>query len=198
VSEASRQVVESLSRQVVESLNRQVVKSSSRQVEGVPVFSFEKLELYQRARAFSVRIAKLAKILPDDERYRLKSQMARARLSVTNAVSEGHGRYTYKDRKHYCYEARGSLQELVDDINECRDMGYAKSEHLDDLKRDAFRVLQLIDGWARYLEKRRVEGERAKQSSNRRVVDSSSRQVVKSSSRISTDSTTPRLHDLTI
>jgi four helix bundle protein len=136
---------------------RQVVKSSSRQVVTgeVPVFSFEQLDLYQAARAFSRRLAKLCTLLPADERYRLKQQIARARLSLTNAIAEGHGRYTFKDRKHFCYEARSSLQELVDDINECHEMGYAKPEHLGDLKRDAFRVLQMIDGWVRYLEKQR-------------------------------------------
>jgi four helix bundle protein len=138
--------------------DRQVVKSSSRhvvQAGSVPVFSFEQLDLYQAARALSRRLAKLSSLLPADERYRLKHQIAKARLSLTNAIAEGHGRYTYKDKKHYCYEARGSLQELVDDINECQEMKYAKAEHLRDLKTDAFRVLQMIDGWARYLEKQR-------------------------------------------
>jgi four helix bundle protein len=160
--------------EVVKSSSRQVVKSLNREFDGVPVFSFEKLELYQRARALSGRLAKLSRLLPAEERFRLKFQMEKARLSLTNAVAEGHGRYTYKDRKHYCYEARGSLQELVDDINECGEMKYAKAEHLGDLKCDAFRVLQMIDGWARYLEKRRAADVKAKRTgkvSTRRLDD---------------------------
>jgi len=144
----------------VTSSNRQVVKSSSRQVAGgtLPrgardeiVFSFEQLEVYQAARAFKKRVYGLASQLPADERFRLRIQMRKAGLSLTNAISEGHGRHTFKDKRHYCHEARGSLQELVDDINDCDDNNYAKFEHLQDLKRDAFRVLQLLDGWARWL-----------------------------------------------
>jgi four helix bundle protein len=140
-------------------VNRQIVKSSRRHVAGSRRiraadevrFSFEDLEVYQAARDFKKRCYALAALLPDDERYRLKFQMRKAGLSLTNAISEGHGRYSYKDRRHYCHEARGSLQELVDDINDCQDNDYARPEHLQDLKRDAFRVLQLIDGWARWL-----------------------------------------------
>jgi four helix bundle protein len=141
-------------REVVTSSSRQVVRSSSRQVEatnGDVVFSFEQLEVYQAARAFKKRTYALARLLPDDERYRLRMQMRKAGLSLTNAIAEGHGRHTYKDKRHYCHEARGSLQELADDINDCIDQNYAKTEHLQDLRRDAFRVLQLIDGWARWL-----------------------------------------------
>jgi four helix bundle protein len=133
------------------------------------VFEFEKLEVYQAARAFRGRITKLAGLLPSDERYRLRSQMRRAGLSLTNAIAEGHGRYTFRDRLHYCHEARGSLQELVDDISACADHGYAKAEHLDDLRTDAHRLLQLVDGWARYL--RREHGKL--QKAPRRRVSSS-------------------------
>lgn len=138
-------------------MNQERVKSSRRHVVTASpsadvVFGFEELEVYQAVRAFRKRINALTALLPPDERFRLKAQMKKAALSLTNAIAEGHGRYTYKDRKHYCYEARGSLQELVDDINECNDSLYAKPEHLKDLRCDAFRTLQLIDGWARWLE----------------------------------------------
>ena len=140
---------------------RQVGKSASRHVETKPmappaaeaaiVFSFEQLEVYRAARAFKKRVYALAKLLPDDERYRLRLQMRKAGLSLTNAIAERHGRHTYKNKRHYCHEARGSLQELVDDVSDCIDNDYAKIEHLHDLRRDAFRMLQLIDGWARWL-----------------------------------------------
>lgn len=88
-------------------------------------FEFEKLEVYRQARAFRRRVNKLAALLPTFEAYRLKIQMLKAGLSLMNCLAEGHGRYTFKDRTHFCYEARGSLQELVDDITECGDCGYA-------------------------------------------------------------------------
>jgi four helix bundle protein len=117
------------------------------------LFDFEKLEVYQAARAFKLRIYKLAELLPRDEKYRMKFQMRDAARSMTNCISEGHGRYTFKDRTHFFHEARGSLQELVDDMNDCLDNNYAKAEHLDNLREDAHRVRQLIDGYIRYMRK---------------------------------------------
>jgi four helix bundle protein len=120
----------------------------------MPVFTFETLKVYQAARAFRKRINKLAAILPEEERYRLKQQMKRAGLSVTNCIAEGYGRYTYKDRIHFCRESRGSLLELVDDMTECEDEGYAKPEHLETLRCDAHNLLKLLNGYIRFLQQK--------------------------------------------
>lgn len=115
-----------------------------------PLFSFEKLDAYQHACAFRVRIYKLSRLLPKDE-FKLKIQMRDAVRSLTNNIAEGHGRYNFKDRKRFLVDSRGSLQELVDDVNLCIEQGYAKSEHLYDLKLDACELLKKINGYIKYL-----------------------------------------------
>ena len=45
--------------------------------------------------------------------------------------------------------------ELVDDINICRSQGYADHAGLTELKQDAKRVLQLLNGYIRYLQDRK-------------------------------------------
>ncbi|HUO10722.1 MAG TPA: four helix bundle protein [Phycisphaerae bacterium] len=117
-----------------------------------PLFTFEKLQVYQNARSFRIRIYKLARLLPKAE-YKLKIQMWDAARSLTNNVAEGHGRYTFKDRKRFITDARASLQELVDDINLRRDESYAKPEHLCDLKMDGFALLKQLNGYSRFFEK---------------------------------------------
>lgn len=79
--------------------------------------------------------------------------MRDAARSLTNNVAEGHGRYTFKDRKRFITDARASLQELVDDINLCKDESYAKPEHLCDLKMDGFALLKQLNGYSKFLEK---------------------------------------------
>jgi four helix bundle protein len=120
-------------------------------------FDFEKLEVYQKARAFKKRVYKLTDLFPEEEKYRLRLQMRKAALSMTNCIAEGHGRYSFKDRQHFMVESRGSLQELVDDINDCEDVGYAKPAHLADLKGDADQVQQILNGFIRYLRRRGKE-----------------------------------------
>jgi four helix bundle protein len=113
-------------------------------------FEFEKLIVYQEARAFRKRIYKLAKLLPGFE-FKLNGQMRDAARSLTNCIAEGYGRYTFKDRIHFCRESRGSLLELVDDINICDDEHYARHDHLDNLKLDAAKLLKRLNGYIKYL-----------------------------------------------
>jgi len=44
--------------------------------------SFEDLFVYQKAREFSRKIADLVKELPEEEKFKLKDQMTRARRSI--------------------------------------------------------------------------------------------------------------------
>lgn len=120
-------------------------------------FGFERLKAYQAARKFRGRVYKLTELLPKEEKFNLASQMRRASLSLTNNIAEGHGRFTYKDRIHFCLQSRGSLLEIVDDINLCCDQEYAKLEHLDDLKENAMEVLRILTGYIRFLKTRKGE-----------------------------------------
>ena len=113
-------------------------------------FEFEKLVVYQEAREFRKRVYRLAKLLPRFE-YKLAAQMRDAARSLTNCIAEGHGRYTFKDRTHFCRESRGSLCELVDDVYLCDDKKYAKHEHLEDLRMDASNLLRRMNGFIKYL-----------------------------------------------
>lgn len=55
-------------------------------------FRLDDFELYQIARAFRVKVYRLIRQLPVEEKYCLGSQMRRAIVSVTNNIAEGHGR----------------------------------------------------------------------------------------------------------
>ena len=120
---------------------------------GKSPFGFEDLKVYQAAQAFRNRIYKLAASLPEQERYALAQQMRRAAISVTNNISEGYGRFTWQETTHFCRHARGSLMELVDDIDICLTQRYGEPDDLADLRKNAERLLQLLNGYIRYLQK---------------------------------------------
>ena len=115
------------------------------------VFRFEQLVVYQESRTFRKRMYKLAKLLPRYE-FKLATQIRDASRSMTNCISEGYGRYTFKDRLHFFRESRASLLELVDDINICVDEAYFKVEHLETLRVDASNLHKRINGYIQYLE----------------------------------------------
>ena len=94
---------------------------------------------------------RIAKRLPDIEKFGLVSQVRRAALSLTNNIAEGHGRYHYLEQIKFTLQSRGSLEELIDDLNVCADEEYLPIEEIVSLKEQGWRVRQLIDGYIRYL-----------------------------------------------
>ncbi len=120
--------------------------------------TFEDLDVYQEAREFRKKMYAVTRRLPDFEKYDLGSQIRRAAVSLTNNIAEGHGRYHFADQVRFFLGSRGSLQELVDDLNVCADENYLEPEKIEALKGEAWRVLGLINGYLRYLRDRQADG----------------------------------------
>jgi four helix bundle protein len=123
-----------------------------------PHSTFEDLEVYQVAREFRKTMYQAAKRLPDIEKFGLAGQMRRAALSLTNNIAEGHGRYHYLDQIKFALQSRGSLEELIDDLNVCEDEQYMTEKEIASLKQEGWRVRQLIDGYIRYLRQQKNSG----------------------------------------
>ncbi len=117
--------------------------------------TFEDLEVYKKARQFRKAMYAVTRKLPDFERYELASQTRRASVSLTNNIAEGHGRYHYLEQLKFLFQARGSLQELIDDLNVCEDEGYVSESERVALKEQAKEVHRLISGYARFLRARK-------------------------------------------
>ena len=83
--------------------------------------TFEDLEAYKAAREFRKAMYGVSRRLPGFEKFELASQIRRAAVSLTNNIAEGHGRFHYLDQIKFMLQARGSLQELIDDLNVCED-----------------------------------------------------------------------------
>jgi four helix bundle protein len=117
--------------------------------------TFEDLEIYKSAREYRKKIYSLAKQLPEFEKYNLADQMRRAAVSLTNNIAEGHGRFHYQENIRFLRQSRGSLEELIDDINTCIDEGYAELSRLDNLKKEGYELLKKLNGYIKYLRNRK-------------------------------------------
>ena len=120
--------------------------------------TFEDLDVYQVAREFRKVMYRAAKRLPDIEKFGLAGQVRRAAFSLTNNVAEGHGRYHYLDQIKFTLHSRGSLEELIDDLNVCKDEQYLPVKEIASLKQEGWRLRQLIDGYIRYLRNQKNSG----------------------------------------
>ena len=95
--------------------------------------TFEDLEGYKAAVEFRKAMYAVSRCLPDFEKYDLGRQIRRAAVSSTNNMAEGHGRFHYPDQTRCFLHSRGSLEELVDDLNVCLDENYLSGEEIEKL-----------------------------------------------------------------
>jgi four helix bundle protein len=113
-----------------------------------PFRIFGDLEVYKKARQFRGSMYGITRKLPDFEKYELSSQIRRASVSLTNNIAKGHGRYHYLEQLKFLFQARGSRQELIDDLNVCEDEQYLAKSDVVDSKSQADEVQRLISGYA--------------------------------------------------
>ena len=86
--------------------------------------SFETLDVWKESRKYKLRIYKLIKAWPVEEKYDLISQTRRAARSICANIAEGHGRYYYKENISFCRKSRGSLSELKNHLIDAFDCDY--------------------------------------------------------------------------
>ena len=119
--------------------------------------TFEDLEVYKAAREFRKKMYGVVRRLPDFEKFALAGQVRRAAVSLTNNMADGHGQYRFADQVRFFLGSRGSLQELVGDLNVCNDEKYLGEDEVAELEKEAWRILGLINGYLRYLRDRKAE-----------------------------------------
>ena len=107
--------------------------------------------LYNKARQFRQNVYKLIRQLPPEERYCLNQQMRKASVSITNNIAERHGRWYYQENMRFCRIARGSVEEILDDINVCLDEGYGSKSDNEQLKGEGYNLVAKINSYIAYL-----------------------------------------------
>ena len=118
--------------------------------------TFEDLDTYKAARHFRRAMYAVARRLPEFEKFELASQIRRAAVSLTNNISEGHGRFHFLEQIKFMLQSRGSLEELLDDLNVCEDEDYLPKPEISKLKEQAWGVHKLLNGYIRYLRSRKA------------------------------------------
>lgn len=92
--------------------------------------SFTELEVWKKARVLKNKLKERADKFPHEEKYRLADQIIRSSRSINANISEGHGRFTYKDQLHFCIQARGSLSETHNHLIDALDCKYISQDQL--------------------------------------------------------------------
>jgi four helix bundle protein len=77
------------------------------------LFRFRQWPVYQAAKSFRKKMRKLAKKLPESERYLLRDQLSRAADSICLNIAEGSNKLSDIDFSRYLNNSETSLEEVV-------------------------------------------------------------------------------------
>ena len=117
-------------------------------------FSFEKLEVYDKARALVSDVYRIQGELPKEEKYGLGDQIRRAAVSITSNLAEGSGRQSIKEKIHFIEISYGSLMEVFCELQTACDLGYMSEEQFDNLRPQFTDIAKMLSGLRSSLEKK--------------------------------------------
>lgn len=113
-------------------------------------YSFEKLEVWQIARAIKKDIYRNTRNFPKEELFALTSQIRRAIGSVTANLAEGSGRATQADRANFVNVAYASGLEVLDHLITAYDLEYIELEVYEEYRTKMDELLNKLNAYYKY------------------------------------------------
>lgn len=118
------------------------------------ISGLEKLDVWRKAQSFAVRINKeILPKLPKDEKWSLTQQIRRSSQSIPANIAEGHGRFYFQENVRFCYIARGSLEEVLSQIDYAFKVNYLPKELYLQFADEGEKLNRLINGYIAFLER---------------------------------------------
>ena len=109
-------------------------------------FSFENLEVYEKARVLVSDVYRIQNDFPKEERFGLGDQIRRAAVSILANLAEGSGRQSIKEKVHFVEISYGSLMEVFCELQTACDIGYMKEEQLNALRQQFTDIAKMLSG----------------------------------------------------
>lgn len=108
-------------------------------------YSFEKLNVWQKARKLSGIIYKVTKDFPKEEMFGLTSQMRRCSISISSNIAEGTGRHSAKDKARFTEIAYGSTLELLNQTIISNDIEFMSDENYNLIRMEIVEISAMLD-----------------------------------------------------
>lgn len=110
-------------------------------------FSFEDLEVWQKAVDFAKRIIDLSEKIETNRRhFRLIEQLEASSTSVALNIAEGKGRHSKKEFIQFLYVARGSLFETITLITIFHKSSWINDNQVNEIKQFADEIGKMLSG----------------------------------------------------
>lgn len=114
----------------------------------------KRLKVWVKAKEFAVAVyKKVLPLLTSEEKWNLNQQLRRSAISVPANVAEGYGRFYYQDNVRFCYNARGSLEEILSHLTVAYELNHISEGLYRELISDGDEVDRMLNGYIAYLKK---------------------------------------------
>ena len=108
-------------------------------------FRFEKLEVWQLARIFVVKIYKITRAFPRDELFGLVSQLRRAAISILLNIAEGSDRQSDIEFIRFLRISLTSLEEVISGLYISLDQGFIDQKEFSELYEESHRLMAKLN-----------------------------------------------------
>lgn len=116
-------------------------------------FYFERLEVWQEARAFVKNIYVITTDFPAEEKFGLTGQIRRASLSICANIAEGMSRQTEKDKARFINQAFSSGIEVLNFLILSDDLGFLDNDEYRELRKRLEKITNQLNSLYNKFEK---------------------------------------------
>jgi four helix bundle protein len=116
-------------------------------------FTLEKLEVYNLAESFSDKVWVIVENWDHFKKDTMGKQLVRSADSISANISEGYGRYFYKESKQFYFYSRGSIQETKSWLSKCQRRKLIDENICIDLIKEADKILIMLNAFIKFLAK---------------------------------------------
>jgi four helix bundle protein len=106
--------------------------------------NFRELKIWQRSMVLAEEVYKVVSAFPKEEKYGLTSQLRSCSVSVPSNISEGAGRSSNKQFRHFLEFSMGSCNEIQTQMELCKRFNYINQESGDKIIDEALQVYKMI------------------------------------------------------
>src|SRR3990172_12562119 len=108
---------------------------------------FKKIQVWEKAHQFTLRLYKATSFLQKEEIYGLTSQIRRAAASIPANIAEGCGRDTQAELARFVHIAGGSASELEYHLILAHDLGYIDDKAYPELDSAINEIKRMLNGF---------------------------------------------------
>jgi four helix bundle protein len=119
---------------------------------------FTEMPVWQSAFELTLKIYRITKTLPSNERFGLISDMRQASNSITHNIAEGFGRFESRDKTRFYKISRGSTFELMSQVLISYGLNYIEETQKNSRVGSCKKIIADLNAIIKILEQGRARG----------------------------------------